>query len=87
MKRMISEGYQSKTYPDVWSAVTNFSDVIKDLELESKYMEDRTESDRDVIRYFKTPEQAEAYIEALETLTEELKEILMRFKQISGIED
>ena len=87
MKRMISAGYPTKRFPDVWSTVNDFGEVVDRLKIETDYMERRAESDSSVEYDFKTPEQAEAYIDALELLTGELNQILERFKQISGIED
>lgn len=87
MKRKISAGYPIKTYPDVWDAVTSFGDILSEMRIDVNAMENRTEEDYQVERMFKSPEQAEAYIEALQMLGDDLKEIAERFKQISGIED
>ncbi len=86
MKRMISASSR-KEFPDVWSAVNEFGEIVDSLKIETDYMDRRTEDESSLEYDFKTPEQAEAYIDALELLAGELKQILDRFKQISMIED
>jgi hypothetical protein len=83
---MIAAAYE-KSFPDVWTAVSEFGYVVDQLKIEVNYMERRADDERSVAYDFKTPERAEAYIDAVEQLSEEMNEILMRFKQISGIED
>ena len=85
MKRMISAGSRAYTYPDVTTELGELSYMLDEFRIQSDYMQKSTEETYQLERLFKSPEQAQAYIEAVQQLESELGELYQRFVQISGI--
>ena len=85
MKRMISASGRAYEFPDVYTEVNELGYMLDQFLIEVNYMERRTKDDSSLRYEFRTPEQAQAYIEAVQQLASEIGELCQRFIQISGI--
>ena len=86
MKRIIKAASgRAYAYPDVATELNELSYIIGQLQIEVDSMERQTESESFVERTFRSPEQAEAYVDAVKELEESMGEIYQRFMQISSI--
>lgn len=85
MKRMIAAGSRAYEFPDVAAELNELSYIIGQLQIEVDSMERQSERESFVERTFRSPEQAQAYIEAVQRLESEIGELYQRFIQISGI--
>lgn len=86
MKRIIkAASSRAYAYPDIATELGELSYIIGQLQIEVDTMERQAERDSFVERTFRSPEQAEAYVDAVKNLEESMGEIYRRFIQISGI--
>ena len=85
MKRMIAAGSRAYEFPDVATEVSELGYILDQFVIEVNYMERRTEDESSLRSEFRSPEQAQAYIEAVQQLASEIGELYQRFIQISGI--
>lgn len=85
MKRMVSASGRVYEFPDVATEVSELGYILDQFVIEVNGMERDTEEEYQLKRKFGTPEQADAYIEAVKQLEDEIGELYQRFVQISGI--
>ena len=81
---VVKESYNS---PDIYVSLDRLCDVLTDFKFDVEQMMNKTDDISSQKKLFGTSDQLFAYDEDIKLLTTEMKEILERFRQISGIDD